>query len=45
MEKKKIDLNVNDLINSIDTIEELATTVILWCGLLREFLNRQYGIK
>lgn len=45
MEQKKIDLSVKDLITSIETVEELATTVILWCGLLRQFLKEAYGIK
>jgi len=45
MEKEKINLSVQDLITSIETMEELSTTIILWCGLLREFLSREYGIK
>lgn len=45
MEQEKKDLSVKDLINSIEFVEEIATTMILWCGLLRQFLTDTYGIK
>ena len=45
MEKKKSDLSVKDLLISIENVEELATTAILWCGLLRQFLKEAYGIE
>ena len=45
VKQKKVDLSVKDLITSIETVEELATTAILWCGILRQFLKGEYGIK
>lgn len=42
MEQKQ-ELNINDIINALNMAEEIATTILLFSALLRDFLKDKFN--